>query len=145
MTTARIAKRTLGRTLPALCTPSFVATFVLAMVCASCQPLPDASPGDCLIEGPLHLAPRKLNQLHLGLSKSSVDRIMGAPTQSPMAGQYYYPTGGQCPLGAPAAQLTAQCGLVADFLVQDADDKLERCWWGAIVTGFSRVGSDGNP
>ena len=109
------------------------------------------SAGVCLIEGPLHLVPRQLDQLHLGLSKSAVDRIMGAPSQSPMAGQYYYPTGGQCPLGAPAAQLSAPCGLVADFVVQDADDpsqmvetgKLDRCWWGAIVTGFSRVVGSG--
>jgi hypothetical protein len=147
--TVRIATRTCGRTLPALCTPWFVATLVLAMMCASCQSLPDTSPGDCLIEGPLHLAPRKLNQLQLGLSKSSVDRIMGAPAYSPTAGQYYYPTGGECPLGGLADQLSAPCGLVADFLVQDADDpsqmvetgKLDRCWWGAIVHGFSRVRS----
>src|SRR5262245_29714391 len=146
MTTVRSAKRTCGRTLSALCTPSFVATLVLAIVSTSCQSLSDAPPRDCIIEGPSHLVPRKLNQIHRGLSKSAVDRIMGAPTRSPAPGEYYYPTGGQCPLGDPALQLTAPCGLVAGFLVQDSDDpsqrvktgKLETCWWGAIVYGFAR-------
>ena len=143
MTTARIAKRTRGR---------LVATLVLALVCASCQPLPDASSGACLIEGPRRLVPRnKLDQLQLGLSKSSVDRIMGAPLYSPAPGQFYYHTGGDCPLGDPAKKLSAPCGLVADFVVQGSDapsqeetGELNRCWWGAIVHGFSReLGSGG--
>lgn len=150
MTTVRIAKIARGRTLPALCRPLFVAAFVLAMACASCRSLPDASsdaaPSECLIEAPLHLAPRQLDQLRLGLPKSSVDRIMGPPTQSPAPSEYYYLTGGQCPLGDPARQLSAPCGLVAVFSNQDADDpsqgmetaKLQHCWFGAIVLGFSR-------
>lgn len=146
MTAARTAKRADGRAVFSLRIPSFAAALVLAIVSASCQSLPDAASASCTIEGPLHLAPRKLSRLHPGLSKTSVDRIMGPPTQSPAVGQYYYPTGGLCPLGDPAAELSAPCGLVAHFLVQGNHDPsqvlapgtLESCWWGAIVYGFAR-------
>ena len=142
-----IAKRALSRGLVASWTPVLI---LLALVCASCRSLPDSSsdatPSECLIEAPLHLAPRQLDQLRIGLPKSSVDRIMGPPTQSPAPGEYYYLTGGQCPLGNSARELSAPCGVVAAFSVQDGDDpsqevetgNLQRCWFGAIVLGFSR-------
>ena len=153
MLTVRVARILLARNLLASCTPVFVATLVLASLCASCRSLPDrasgAARGECVIEGPPHLAPRQLSQLELGLPKSSVDRIMGPPAQSPAPQEYYYFTGGQCPLGNPARELSAPCGLAAVFSHQEADGPsevaetatLQRCWWGAIVTGFARENS----
>ena len=150
-TTIASAVRPLRHTQLGSCAPRFVAALVLALVCASCQSFGSVSSRECLIEGPLRLAPRKLGQLHLGLSKTSVDGIMGPPSQSPAPGQYYYFTGGQCPLGDPAGKLFAPCGLVAQFAVETGHDSahvvaaggLQRCWWGAVVLGMSRdLGSD---
>jgi hypothetical protein len=146
-------RNVLGRASSRSGTLPFVRSLVLAVVCASCHSLQSVpAGGECRVEGPLHLTPRKLTQVHRGLAKSSVDRIMGAPTQSPAPGQYYYFTGGQCPLGDPAQQLSAPCGLVADFQVHDGRSPsdgvegglLQSCWWGPIVLGFSReLGGDG--
>jgi hypothetical protein len=123
-----------------------IVALVISMACGSCRSLPErAAPaaGECVIDGPPRLAPRHLAQLRLGLPKSAVDRLMGPPAQSPTPAEYYYFTGGQCPLGN---HLTAPCGVAALFTHQEADEpaqhpeasKLQRCWWGAIVTGFSR-------
>ena len=149
----RVAKILLARNLLASCTPLFVAALVLGILSLSCRFLPGgasgAATGECIIEGPLHLAPRQLAQLELGLAKSSVDRIMGPPAQSPAPQEFYYFTGGLCPFGNPARELFAPCGLAAVFSHQEADGPsqvaesatLQRCWWGAIVTGFARENS----
>ena len=79
------------------------------------------------------------------MSKEAVDRILGAPTYSPVDGQYYYPTDGDCPMpnDEPEGPRTAPCGVVAEFRVTDysVDEDpprttvtgiLESCWWGGI-------------
>jgi len=72
------------------------AMVLVILIAGSCASVPKTTGGACRIAGPLTLAPRKLGRLRLGLPKSAVDRIMGTPTYSPTAGQYYYPTGGDC-------------------------------------------------
>lgn len=88
----------------------------------------------CSIQGPAALMPEEVGRIHLGMSKASLEALMGEPAYSPTAGQYYFSTGGKCPLDE---ERFAACGVVADF--QDysgADsivtDSLQSCWWGAI-------------
>lgn len=114
---------------------------LLSLLNTACASGISATSGDCRIDGPLDLAPPRLGRLHHGMTKRQVDRIIGAPTYSPTAGQFYYPAGGDCPLDDPEG-MSAPCGLVADYRLINANDsppsitvtgKLEQCWWGAIA------------
>ena len=133
-----MVERSVGLTSISRTLASCALVFLVGSACAS---LPRVTDGYCRIAGPLDLAPRKLGRLKKGMPKSEVDRLLGEPTYSPTEGQYYYPTGGECPLNDPPDQMLASCGLVADFRVinSDADPpsitvtgRLEDCWWGGV-------------
>ena len=88
----------------------------------------------------MELAPRALGRLSKGMPKDEVDRILGPPIFSPTAGQFYYNTGGECPLNDDANNLVS-CAVVADYRVTDMGTDpppttvtgvLEECWWGAV-------------
>lgn len=86
----------------------------------------------CRIEGPPQRVPAAVHALQLGMSKAEVERRLGAADYSPAEGQYYFGTGGDCPLGDQGHQ--AACGVVADFrrAGRGSDALLAACWWGAI-------------
>ncbi|PRH81717.1 hypothetical protein [Arenimonas caeni] len=101
---------------------------------AGCQPVrPEAA---CLVDGPEALLPAKVLDVRPGMTREALERLMGEPDYSPAEGQYYFSTGGDCPLGIDGHE--APCGLVASFgPEEDADGarlpgRLESCWWGAI-------------
>lgn len=93
-------------------------------------------PEGCTILGPEKLMPEAVKRVRLGMSKAELQALLGAPGYSPVAGQYYFSTGGECPLWDSGRE--APCGLVAVFRIhaQDPesrhDELLESCWWGAI-------------
>ena len=101
---------------------------------AGCQPVRPA--GACLVDGPEALLPANVLEVRPGMSRDALVRLMGEPDYSPVEGQYYFSTGGDCPLGIDGHE--APCGLVASFGPdEDADGagvpgRLESCWWGAI-------------
>jgi len=110
--------------------------FGLAIVAASlstsaCGPREPAA--GCVISGPTRLAPAALKQVRLGMSRADLEKALGKADYSPIEGQYYFSTGGMCPLEDTGR--TAPCGVIAEF--RAAPDykitpALQSCTWGAI-------------
>lgn len=89
----------------------------------------------CDMTGPQRLAPPALQRVRLGMSRSELAAIFGAPDYSPAPGIYYFGTEGACPLGDTGR--TAGCGVVAEFRrfadsTLQVTDTLQACSWGAI-------------
>jgi hypothetical protein len=90
----------------------------------------------CSIEGPQHPVPEQVNRIHLGMSKAELEGVLGEADYSPTDGQFYFSTGGDCPL--ENADRLAPCGVVAEFREYSdgrdpvLTDSLQSCWWGAI-------------
>ena len=90
----------------------------------------------CSIDGPEHLVPEKVRRIHLGMAKAELENVLGEADYSPIDGQFYFSTGGDCPL--EDTQNMAPCGVVAEFRDYRAGsdpvltDTLQSCWWGGI-------------
>jgi hypothetical protein len=87
----------------------------------------------CEVNGPAHLVPATVKRVRLGMSKPELERILGEVNYSPIEGQYYFSTGGECPL--EGANRNAPCGVVADFRRAPEyriTGSLQSCTWGAI-------------
>jgi hypothetical protein len=87
----------------------------------------------CDVNGPAQLMPASVKRVRLGMSKAEVERILGKADYSPIEGQYYFSTGGECPL--EDANRKAPCGVIADF--RRCSDpvltgSLQSCTWGGI-------------
>lgn len=97
----------------------------------------ESPPERCRIEGPNHLIPSGVRVLRLGMTKDKVESILSETVAySPTEGQYYYSTGGECPLDD--AGRVAPCGVVAEFRAVAQEDEastvatMQLCRWGAI-------------
>lgn len=99
----------------------------LAAALVGCVPSAhlEVSVAGCRIEGPADSVPDAVGELRLGMSKAEVERHLGPADYSPVEGQYYFSTGGDCPLDDEGRE--ASCGVVAEFRPD-----LASCWWGAI-------------
>jgi hypothetical protein len=72
------------------------------------------------------------------MTKVELERVLGEADYSPVDGQFYFSTGGDCPL--EDAGRDAPCGVVADFRRSTNEataetvltDSLQSCWWGGI-------------
>ena len=87
----------------------------------------------CDVNGPAALVPARVKQVRLGMSTREVEGLLGKATYSPIDGQYYYSTGGECPL--EGADRNAPCGVIAEFRGgpdYKVTDVLQSCTWGAI-------------
>lgn len=90
----------------------------------------------CSLESPRELLPDPVKKVRIGMSKAELEELMDAPDYSPIAGQYYFSTDGDCPVEDSGRE--APCGLVAGFRsaggrASGQDESLEFCWWGAIA------------
>ena len=88
-----------------------------------------------MIEGPAQLLPDNVGGVRLGMSKRELEALLGPADYSPIDGQFYFSTGGECPLGG--TDRLAPCGLVADFRDYGSGEavlteSLQSCWWGGI-------------
>jgi hypothetical protein len=106
---------------------------VLLIVCVTaCHPQTDV-PG-CEISGPEVLLPERVKQVRLGMTKNELEDVLGQADYSPVEGQYYFSTGGNCPLDE--GDRVASCGVVAEFRDYSNDGvltgSLQTCRWGAI-------------
>lgn len=106
---------------------------LLTAILAACGNHPAAR--SCNLNAPEALAPPAALQVRTGMSLNELELLLGPASYSPSAGQYYFSTGGDCPLDEDGR--TASCGLVADFRADRGDDivvtpALRSCWWGAI-------------
>lgn len=97
----------------------------------------ESPPERCGIEGPNHLIPGGVRVLRLGMTRDKVESILSETVAySPAEGQYYYSTGGDCPLGDTGR--VAPCGVVAEFRAVTPEDGvgaleiMQSCRWGAI-------------
>lgn len=112
----------------------------LIMALAGCEDaaLPPATPA-CSINAPPELLPREVKQIRLGMSLGALRRLLGKPDYTPVAGQFYFLTGGLCPTSSAGGTQFA-CGVVAEFrrfeygVAPDdvVTDSLQSCRWGAI-------------
>jgi hypothetical protein len=89
----------------------------------------------CDIRNPKQPMPAALDRVRLGISRKDLESILGKSDYSPTKGQYYFSTGGSCPIEGTTT--TSACGVVADFrLLSGSDtqltDSLQSCFWGAI-------------
>lgn len=97
----------------------------------------ESPPEGCRIEGPRHLMPGGVRVLRLGMTKDKVESILSeSATDTSVEGQYYFNTGGDCPLDDTGR--TAPCGVVAEFRADSGEgqmiltETMQSCWWGAI-------------
>ena len=107
---------------------------LLATMLAGCQTNTGA-PG-CTVDGPSPLMPEVVRQVRLGMSKDALEHVLGHADYSPTEGQYYFSTGGDCPVEDSGRQ--SSCGVVADFKDYRGRDAvlsatLQSCRWGAIA------------
>jgi hypothetical protein len=74
------------------------------------------------------------------MSKAEVDAILGPPDHSPIVGQYYHSTGGDCDWDGARELGKAPCGYVVDYRGESFNhsegmtdaDRLVSCGWGGI-------------
>jgi hypothetical protein len=117
-----------------------VFVFLVLLAALGCEAhRPSLRSTACRIEGPKRLAPDELQRIHLGMSKTELEGVLGQADYSPLDGQFYFGTGGECPLDGTGRE--APCGVVADFnrttygattIETVVTDSLQSCWWGAI-------------
>jgi hypothetical protein len=110
------------------------AVTLLAICITGCRVEPSAQ--GCQITGPKKRLPQNVKLVQLGMTLGEVEKLLGAADYSPVEGQYYFSTGGDCPLEDSGR--TASCGLVAEFRdygqggEAELKETLQSCWWGAI-------------
>ncbi len=111
------------------------AVLVLLAVCfAGCHA--KTSSVGCEVQGPERLMPEKVSRVRLGMTKEALENVLGPADYSPAEGQFYFSTGGDCPL--EETDRLASCGVVAEFRDYNdsgdgvLSDSLQSCWWGAI-------------
>jgi hypothetical protein len=92
----------------------------------------------CDVLGPPEQKPAVLQDLRLGMSRSAVESLLGAPVYSPAQGLSYYLIGGDCWIEELGRAVP--CGVVADYRPAAADgakttskELLESCWWGPLA------------
>lgn len=110
----------------------FALLLLLGLIAGCSEPI--ERPG-CSIQGPAELLPPEVRRIQLGMDRTSLEALMGEPDYSPIEGQYYFSTGGECPIDD---ERTASCGVVVDFRDYSSADSiltgsLQSCWWGAIA------------
>lgn len=111
--------------------------FCLVAVSALCECVAQASdmPGaTCESIGPRNLQPKTFSSIGIGMTRAEVELILGTPDYSPVDGQYYFATPGQCEV-APGR--TAGCGYVIDYRDYSKEPprnsgRVTSCWWGGI-------------
>jgi len=88
----------------------------------------------CESDGPLSLRPKSYDSIHIGMTRAQVEGILGSPDYSPIDGQDYFSTHGECEV-APGR--TAGCGFVIEYRdyskspLRDTGRVVE-CSWGGI-------------
>lgn len=114
----------------------YAPAILLSVLCFKLCPVV-AGQAACEIQGPVNLVPEKVRQVRLGMSMGALEQLLGPADYSPIQGQYYFSTGGDCPLDEDGERM-ASCGLVVDFRdYGNAGEPLltgsiQSCWWGGI-------------
>lgn len=89
----------------------------------------------CYLDGPSELMPDEVRQIHIGMTWPELTKLLGEENYSPIDGQYYFSTGGDCPLDD--TEHLGGCGVVAEFRDYSVEplkvtDRLKACSWGGI-------------
>lgn len=105
---------------------------MIAMLTMSCS---STGPGEhCESTGPADLRPKSFASIRIGMARTEVHGFLGAPDYSPIEGQDYHSTPGECEL-EPGR--TASCGFVIEYRDTSKDPapdtgRIVECRWGAI-------------
>lgn len=88
----------------------------------------------CADDGPRHLRPKTINSIRIGMTRARVEAILGEPDYSPVDGQYYFSTPGDCEMVPGVA---AGCGYIIDYRDFSKDPvrdtgRVTGCSWGGI-------------
>ena len=117
---------------------SAVALALLLTGCSSAPESPDStiSREGCRLEGAGQHMPALVAKVRLGMTLAQVQHLLGDIDYTPVAGQHYFSTVGDCPLDDRGIHQAA-CGVVADFNDYNVEpsvirDTLQACWWGAL-------------
>jgi hypothetical protein len=96
---------------------------------------PAASVGaHCELNGPAELRPATLATIRIGMTREQVREILGPPDYSPVDGQDYHSTPGECELETGRM---APCGYVIEYrdyssATAENTGRVVECRWGAI-------------
>ena len=108
---------------------------VTSSLLGGCMASPSASPATpCESDGPIQLRPATFASIHVGMTRSQVNLVLGRPDYSPGVGQDYFYTGGKCEV-APGHM--AGCGYVIEYRdysktpLRDTG-RVMSCGWGGI-------------
>lgn len=113
---------------------AYPAPIALVAVCITACTAQPPSAG-CTIQGPQERVPEQVQRVRLGMTRAELEALLGPADYSPTEGQFYFSTGGDCPL--EGSDRLASCGVVAEFRDYGSGDavlteSLRSCWWGAI-------------
>jgi hypothetical protein len=107
---------------------------VALLVIAGCA-TPAAELGAlCELEGPESLKPKTFGSIRIGMTRAQVERVLGREKYSPIDGQDYFSTAGDCEV---EPGVMASCGYVIEYRdyskepVRDTG-RVMSCSWGGI-------------
>ena len=86
----------------------------------------------CDLRGPETLKPKTFNSIRIGMKRAQVEKILGREKYSPIDGQDYFSTGGDCEVEAGHM---GYCGYVIEYrdYPDDRDTgRVTSCHWGGI-------------
>ena len=104
---------------------------VIAVACES----GNVEPAGCDVGDPREHLPSKVKNVRLGMTKAELEAVLGTADYSPIEGQYYFSTEGEC--RHEGVDEVAGCAVIAEFrkFSPGSDvltDSLQSCYWGAI-------------
>jgi hypothetical protein len=110
--------------------------FALTLL-AACAAIPEGSGQNCDSAGPESLKPATLGLIRVGMTRAQVENILGKPDHSPVEGQDYYSTSGECEL---EQGIMGPCVLVIEYRAYpDPTSRRTRltgrvtgCFWGGV-------------
>lgn len=106
---------------------------LLAVICAgaSCS---SRVASTCETDSPSALMPKSFDSIRIGMTKAEAEAILGPPDYSPIDGQYYFSTGGDCEV---APDRMASCGFIIEYRDHSKSPgedtgRIVECRWGGI-------------
>ena len=100
----------------------------------SCETPSERTGSACTSDGPESLKPASFSSIHVGMTRTQVERILGKPDHTPIDGQDYFGTPGECEV---EPGYMGQC----IFVIEYRDDSKPRrrdtgrvtgCYWGGV-------------
>jgi len=115
-----------------MCCARILSAVVLTLL-AACAVPPGATPVLCTSRGNEALKPSTFASIHLGMTRAQVERILGKEKYSPIDGQDYYSTEGECEV---EPGIMGSCVFVIEYrdVATSSRDtgRVTGCFWGGV-------------